>query len=95
MPAPCRVASSRAKTFVEEKAGAGRDLAADRLVEALRALCQDLEVPTPKAHGIDEDEWFRLAPHMAEQALASGSPANNPVVPTVDEIQDLYAQTYA
>ncbi|MFE2423357.1 iron-containing alcohol dehydrogenase [Streptomyces hokutonensis] len=70
-------------------------LAADKLVEALRALCQDLEVPTPQAHGIDKDEWFRLSPLMAEQALESGSPANNPVVPTVDEIQDLYAQIYA
>lgn len=70
-------------------------LAADKLVEALRALCQDLEVPTPQAHGIDKDEWFRLLPLMAEQALASGSPANNPVVPTVDEILDLYAQIYA
>ncbi|MEU5340443.1 iron-containing alcohol dehydrogenase [Streptomyces sp. NPDC020766] len=70
-------------------------LAANRFVEALRALCQDLEVPTPRAHGIDKDEWFRLSPLMAEQALASGSPANNPVVPTADEIQDLYAQIYA
>ncbi|GAA2631062.1 hypothetical protein [Streptomyces vastus] len=53
-------------------------------------------MPTPRAHGIDKDEWFRLLPLMAEQApLASGSPANNPVVPTVDEIQDLYAQIYA
>ncbi|KOU58851.1 alcohol dehydrogenase [Streptomyces sp. MMG1533] len=75
--------------------GDSNALAADRLVEALRALCQDLEVPTPQAQGIDKDEWFRLLPLMAEQALASGSPANNPVVPTVDEIQDLYAQIYA
>ena len=50
--------------------------------EALRALCQDLEVPTPQAHGIDEDEWFRLLPLTIEQALASGSPAGKPVVPT-------------
>ncbi|MFD3842914.1 iron-containing alcohol dehydrogenase [Streptomyces sp. NPDC058642] len=63
--------------------------------EALRALCKDLEVPTLQAHGIDEDEWSGLLPLMAEQALASGSPADNPVVPTVDEIQDLHAQTYA
>lgn len=69
--------------------------AAEKFVAALRALCHDLEVPTPGAHGIDKDEWFRLSPLMAEQALESGSPANNPVVPTVDEIQDLYARIYA
>ncbi|MGW2568999.1 hypothetical protein [Streptomyces sp. NPDC001537] len=46
-------------------------------------------MPIPRAHGIDKDEWFRLVPLMAEQALASGSPVNNPVVPTVEEIQDL------
>ncbi|MDQ0758246.1 hypothetical protein [Streptomyces canus] len=52
-------------------------------------------MPTPQAHGVDRDAWFLLAPLMAEQALASGSLANHPVVPTVDEIQDLYAQIYA
>jgi alcohol dehydrogenase len=58
-------------------------------------LCQDLDVPTPQAHGIDKDEWFRLAPLMAEQAFASGFPANNPVVPTVAGIEDLYTQIHA
>ncbi len=64
-------------------------------MEAPRALCEDLEVPTSQAHGIDKGEWLRLTPLMALQALASGSPANNPVVPTADEIQDLYARIYA
>jgi alcohol dehydrogenase len=31
---------------------------------------------------------------MAEQALASGSPGNNPVVPTADEIADLYRTVF-
>ncbi|MEU3782810.1 hypothetical protein [Streptomyces sp900129855] len=70
-------------------------MAAAKFVEALRALCEDLEAPTPQAHGIDKDERFRLSLLMAEQAPASGSPANNPVVPTVDEIQDRYAQIHA
>ncbi len=52
-------------------------------------------MPTPQTHGIDKDEWFRLAPLMAEQAFASGFPANNPVAPTVDGIQDLHTQIYA
>lgn len=45
---------------------------AGKLVEALRALCKDLEVPTPQAHGVDKDDWLRLAPLVAEQALESG-----------------------
>ncbi|WP_406195136.1 iron-containing alcohol dehydrogenase [Kitasatospora sp. NBC_01560] len=71
------------------------DAAAAALVDALRALCHDLDVPTPRAHGIDPDAWARLTPLMAEQALRSGSPANNPVVPTADQIRELYARVYA
>ncbi|MCX4767345.1 iron-containing alcohol dehydrogenase [Streptomyces sp. NBC_01275] len=69
-------------------------LPAGKFVEALRDLCEDLEVPTPRVNGIAKDEWFRLSPLVAEQALASGSPADNPVGPPVDEIQDLCAQIY-
>ena len=68
--------------------------AADKLVNELRTLGRDLEVPTPHDYGIDQDAWTRLTPLMAEQALASGSPANNPIVPTTDEIQTLYTEIY-
>lgn len=71
------------------------DLAADKLVDALRELCRDLQVPTPHSYGIDRDAWTGLIPLMAEQALASGSPANNPVVPTDGQIRELYARIYA
>ncbi|MGN5237362.1 MULTISPECIES: iron-containing alcohol dehydrogenase [unclassified Rhodococcus (in: high G+C Gram-positive bacteria)] len=68
--------------------------AANNLVEALHELCRDVEVPTPKAYGIDKARWDELIPLMAEQALASGSPNNNPLIPTDAEIRDLYAQVY-
>ncbi|WP_172652565.1 iron-containing alcohol dehydrogenase [Rhodococcus opacus] len=68
--------------------------AADNLVDALRELCRDVAVPTPKAYGIDKARWDELIPLMAQQALASGSPNNNPLVPTDAEIRDLYAQIY-
>lgn len=72
------------------------DAAASRaLVAELHALNQDLNVPTPQSYGIGSDDWARLIPLMAEQALASGSPANNPIVPDATEIAALYTRIYA
>ncbi len=65
-------------------------VAADRLAEGLAQLNRDLDVPTPAAFGIDKREWDEKLPLMARQALASGSPANNPRVPTEAEIVALY-----
>lgn len=70
------------------------EIAARSLVVALTELCAELEVPTPRSYGIDSAAWQSLIPLMAEQAVASGSPANNPVVPAQAEIEALYAQVY-
>jgi len=75
--------------------GEGNQAAVARLLDELRALNQDLKVPTPKAYGIDERRYQELLPVMASQALASGSPGNNPRVPSADEIIDLYKRVYA
>ncbi|MGW0160227.1 iron-containing alcohol dehydrogenase [Mycobacterium sp. NPDC003323] len=72
----------------------GDAVAADSLVSALQELCADVEVPTPRAYGIDPSRWEALIPVMAQQAIASGSPANNPLIPTEEQIRDLYAQIY-
>jgi alcohol dehydrogenase class IV len=65
------------------------------LLDALTGLNKDLKVPTPKAYGIDESKYVSLIATMADQALASGSPNNNPRVPTKDEIVQLYKQVWA
>jgi alcohol dehydrogenase class IV len=54
-----------------------------------------LQVPSPKKYGISEERYFSLIPAMSAQALASGSPQNNPRVPTIEEIGDLYRQVWA
>ena len=61
----------------------------------LRKLNEELEVPTPKDYGIEENKYFSLLPTMAQQALDSGSPGNNPRVPTPDQIVDLYKEVWA
>ena len=84
---------ARAMGVAEE--GEGSQAAVARLVDELRRLNEDLKVPSPQAYGIERGRYHELLPLMASQALASGSPANNPRIPTADEIIDLYRRVYA
>jgi alcohol dehydrogenase class IV len=72
----------------------GSQGAVARLLDELRQLNEDLRVPTPCAWGIDAERYEQLLPVMASQALASGSPGNNPRVPTSEEIIELYRRVY-
>jgi alcohol dehydrogenase class IV len=65
-----------------------------KLVDALRALLVDLQVPGPQAYGIARSDWFDSLQLMADQALASGSPANNPRVPLAQDIVQLYERIW-
>jgi alcohol dehydrogenase class IV len=51
-------------------------------------------VPSPKQFGIEEERYFALVSTMAAQALASGSPQNNPRIPTAEEIAHIYHQAW-
>jgi alcohol dehydrogenase class IV len=83
---------ARAIGVAEE--GEGSQAAVARLLDELRCLNEDLQVPSPQAYGIDRARYDELLPVMASQALASGSPANNPRVPSADEIIELYRRVY-
>ncbi|MGO0305760.1 iron-containing alcohol dehydrogenase [Endozoicomonas acroporae] len=61
-----------------------------KLLTELKALNEELSVPTPEQFGIDKKEFFSVCPTMAEQALASGSPGNNPRVPSAEELVSMY-----
>jgi alcohol dehydrogenase class IV len=69
-------------------------IAAAKLITGLEKLNRDLSVPTPSDYGIDEAAWTGKMALMADQALASGSPANNPRVPTTEEIIGLYREVW-
>lgn len=68
--------------------------ATDQLLAELRALNRELEVPSPGDYGIDKTQYFQAVDTMAEQALASGSPGNNPRVPDQSQIVELYDQVW-
>ncbi|MBM3762192.1 MAG: iron-containing alcohol dehydrogenase [Acidobacteria bacterium] len=63
----------------------------ESLLEYLQSLNADLEVPRLRDCCQHKQERFeQLIPKMALDALASGSPANNPRIPTVSEIEAIY-----
>lgn len=75
--------------------GEGDQAAVSRLHEALREMNRAYRVPGPRAYGIDEAKWFGVIDEMATQALASGSPGNNPRVPSHAEVVGLYERLWA
>jgi len=66
------------------------DQANQKLLIELRALNDELQVPTLEEFGADRALFMELLPTMAKQALASGSPANNPIEPSEGEIMTIY-----
>ena len=70
------------------------DSANTKLIAELKALNEELKVPTPEEFGIKKDHYMGLLNTMAEQALASGSPNNNPRVPSASEVIELYKKLW-
>ena len=50
---------------------------------------------TLEEFGVTKTACLEKAAIMSQQALASGSPGNNPIVPTQEEIVRLYEDLYA
>jgi len=69
--------------------------AAQLAAESISGLIQDIKIPSLKELGVDEERLEQLAPKMAEDAIASGSPGNNPRQATKEEIIELYKITYS
>ncbi len=58
--------------------------------EAVKRLNDDLKVPTLKGLGVEEKKFNSVVKQMAADAIASGSPGNNPRKATPEEIVELY-----
>jgi len=70
------------------------EVANNKLMDELYALNKELQVPSPEEFGIEREHFFNNMQTMAEQALASGSPANNPRAPNAEEIVELYKKLW-
>ncbi|WP_028783870.1 iron-containing alcohol dehydrogenase [Thalassobacillus devorans] len=78
-----RIFSPEAENYSDEQA-------ADIAVNSVKELCQQLNIPNLSGWGINQEQFESVVSKMASDALASGSPANNPRVPDQLEIEELY-----
>ncbi len=83
-----------AQAMGEQLSGLSLMEAADRLVVAIRRLVRDIRIPSLRQLGVDRARLIELAPSMADAAIDSGSPGNNPRKPSRQEIIELYTRAY-
>ncbi|MGG0716761.1 iron-containing alcohol dehydrogenase [Robertmurraya massiliosenegalensis] len=68
--------------------------AAKVAVQSIKDLCLKLNIPNLRGWGIDEEAFKTAVDKMASDALDSGSPGNNPRVPSHRELIELYYECY-
>lgn len=84
---------SRAIGFADETQS--DDAAAAALVDGLFRYNERLDVPSLSGFGIDKTAYENAAKQMAEDAIRSGAPNNNPRVGTLEEIIGLYEKAWS
>jgi alcohol dehydrogenase class IV len=84
-----------ARTLHAAHSGHGRGVADDRLVEYLINLNHALDISrVADVVRVDQPTYESRLEQMAQSALDSGSPQNNPVAPTKEEIMELYRKVW-
>jgi alcohol dehydrogenase class IV len=68
--------------------------AAQLAAKSVKKLIADVKIPSLEELGVEKKRLDELAPKMAEAAIDSGSPGNNPRQATKEEIIELYSITY-
>ena len=71
------------------------DQAKQKLLLELDAVNHELKVSTLAEFGVSKAGFDDVLEVMVEQALAFGSPANNPGIPSADKISHIYQQLWA
>ena len=84
-----------AQAMDEEIEGLSPMKQADAAIDAVERLVNDINMPRLGQIGIDTEKFEEVIEQMAADAIASGSPANNPRQATQDEIIALYRKCFA
>ncbi|MYG00042.1 iron-containing alcohol dehydrogenase [Candidatus Poribacteria bacterium] len=68
---------------------------ADVAISAVERLVSDIQMPRLGEIGIDKEKFEQVIEQMADDAIASGSPANNPRQASQEEIVSLYRKCFS
>lgn len=82
-----------AKYLSPEKEGTNQELV-ECFFQELQDLIKELAVPNYAGPGIEKVALIASLDKMANDAIASGSPSNNPLVPTIEEIRMIYLASW-
>lgn len=69
--------------------------AAERMLQAIVDICKELETPTLEEYGINKEEFFKVIPKMAKDAMDSGSPGNTIKDVTAADLEEIYKRLWA
>ena len=94
LPGNIRKFAKIAEAMGESVSGLSNLEAAEKSVMAVERLCKDFNMLGLRNAGVKEEDLKRFAPKMAKDAIASGSPANNPRIATEEEIIQLYLEAF-
>ncbi|MGT2715652.1 iron-containing alcohol dehydrogenase [Streptococcus respiraculi] len=63
-------------------------------LQQLEDICQTLSIRTYHDFGVNKEQFVASLDKMCDDAFASGSPDNNPVVPTKEEMKQIYLRSW-
>ncbi len=70
------------------------EVAANAFLEALDALCKEIEIPTLARYGIEKVAFAEMTDKMATDAIASGSPSNTIKEVTKEDVLAIYGKLW-
>ncbi len=83
-----------ARAMGEKVGGLGVMEGASKASNAVRELVRDMKIPAFATLGVTREKLKAVVGKMADDAIASGSPGNNPRKATKEEIVELYWKTF-
>lgn len=82
------------KFFNKEEKDLSKEELANLFIDSIKELCKKIKIGNLLEWGIEKDTFYAAIPKMTVDALASGSPGNNPKIPTDEELVELYKKVY-